>query len=129
MARARSKASGMGEWVQALGEQLGVELGHIIAENVQRTLEDSIDVNEIARRLGAGVTSAAAKGRRGRRGGADKAACSEPGCGKPVLAKGLCRSHYYRARYQAQKGGAVRGRRPGARRGKRTPAAEGAPTA
>jgi hypothetical protein len=129
MARAHSKASGMGEWVQALGEQLGVELGHIIAENVQRTLEDSIDVNEIARRLGAGVTAAAAKVRRGRGGDADKSACSEPGCGKPVLAKGLCRSHYYRARYQAQKVGAVRGRRAAARRGKRTAAAEGAPTA
>ena len=129
MARAHSKASGMGEWVQALGEQLGVELGHIIAENVQRTLEDSIDVNEIARRLGAGVTAAAGKGRRVRRGDADKSVCSEPGCSKPVLAKGLCRSHYYRARYRAQKVGAVRGRRPGARRGKRTAEAEGAPTA
>jgi hypothetical protein len=128
MARAHSKASGMGEWVQALGEQLGVELGHIIAENVQRTLEDSIDVNEIARRLSAGVTAAATKGRRGRR-GPDKSACSEPGCGKPVLAKGLCRSHYYRARYQAQKVGAVRGGRVAARRGKRAASAEGAPTA
>ena len=26
------------------------------------------------------------------------AGCSEPGCGKPVLAKGLCNSHYHRAR-------------------------------
>ena len=30
------------------------------------------------------------------------------GCGNPVLAKGLCRSHYYRARYRAQKAGTLR---------------------
>ncbi len=31
-----------------------------------------------------------------RRGGAVQ--CTEPGCGRPVLAKGLCASHYHRAR-------------------------------
>ncbi|WP_224364114.1 helix-turn-helix domain-containing protein [Hyalangium versicolor] len=28
----------------------------------------------------------------------DPARCSEPGCGKPVLARGLCVAHYHRAR-------------------------------
>lgn len=36
---------------------------------------------------------------RGDRGGlGDAATCSEPGCDRPVLAKGLCVSHYHRAR-------------------------------
>ena len=98
MARGRGRLSGVSEWVQSLGEQIGAELGQIIAETVRRTLESSIDVRDIARRLGAGGP------RRGGRAG-DKAACKEPGCGRPVLAKGLCRSHYYRARYRAQKAG------------------------
>jgi hypothetical protein len=103
----------MGEWVQSLGEQIGSELGQVIAQSVQRTLESSIDVSELARRLGAGI------GRRGRKPGSARAICGEAGCGKPVLAKGLCRSHYYRARYRAQKAGTLvprgrkrRGRRP-----------------
>jgi hypothetical protein len=93
----------MGQWVQSLGEQIGTQLGQIIAESVRRTLETSIDVKDIARRLGAGLTN----GKRGRRALAQKAFCKEPGCGRPVLAKGLCRSHYYRARYRAQKAGTL----------------------
>jgi hypothetical protein len=93
----------MGQWVQSLGEQIGTQLGQIIAQSVQRTLESSIDVKDIARRLGAGITA----GRRGRRPSQEKAFCKEPGCGRPVLAKGLCRSHYYRARYRAKKAGTL----------------------
>ena len=109
----RGRRSGMGDWVQNLGEQIGTQLGRIIAQSVQRTLEASIDVREMAQRLGAGLS------RRGRRPLGARAPCSEPGCGRPVLAKGLCRSHYYRARYKAQKAGTLvprgrkrRGRRP-----------------
>jgi hypothetical protein len=104
----------MGDWVQSLGEQIGSQLGQIIAQSVQRTLEASIDVREMARRLGAGLG-----GRRGRKPSSARAICSEAGCGKPVLAKGLCRSHYYRARYRAQKAGTLvpRGRRRRGRRG------------
>jgi hypothetical protein len=104
----------MGDWVQNLGEQIGTQLGRIIAQSVQRTLEASIDVREMARRLGAGLSP------RGRRPLGARAPCSEPGCGRPVLAKGLCRSHYYRARYRAQKAGTLvpRGRK---RRGRRNP--------
>jgi hypothetical protein len=105
----------MGEWVQSLGEQIGTQLGQVIAQSVQRTLESSIDVSDLARRLGAGLGG----GRRGRKPSNARAVCNEPGCGKPVLAKGLCRSHYYRARYRAQKAGTLvpRGRKP--RRGRR----------
>lgn len=125
MARARGRPSPVGKWVQTLGEQLGAELGLIIAENVQRTLESRIDVGEIARRLGAGrgLPKGASKRGRGRAYGS-AASCAEPDCGDPVLAKGLCRSHYYRARYRAQKAGTLeprgRGRgQAGGRRGKR----------
>jgi hypothetical protein len=99
----------MGAWVQGVGEQLGVQLGQIIAESLQRSLESSINVSDIAKRLGAGA--GAGRGRRAR--GGDRAICSEPGCGRPVLAKGLCRSHYYRARYRAQKAGTLQPRRRG----------------
>ena len=121
MARGRGRP-GMGEWVQSLGEQIGTQLGQIIAQSVQRTLETSIDVSDLARRLGAGL------GRRGRRPLGARAICSEPGCGKPVLAKGLCRSHYYRARYRAQKAGTLvpRGRK---RRGRRNSESAGAEAA
>jgi len=121
MARARGRP-GMGQWVQSLGEQIGTQLGQIIAQSVQRTLESSIDVGDLARRLGAGL------GRRGRGASGARAVCSEPGCGKPVLAKGLCRSHYYRARYRAQKAGTLvpRGRK---RRGRRNPESAGAEAA
>jgi hypothetical protein len=122
MARGRGRP-GMGDWVQNLGEQIGTQLGQIIARSVQRTLEASIDVTEMARRLGAGLG-----GRRGRKPLSARAACSEPGCGKPVLAKGLCRSHYYRARYRAQKAGTLvpRGRKRRTRRNSDSAAAEAA---
>ena len=121
MARARGRP-GMGQWVQSLGEQIGTQLGQIIAQSVQRTLESSIDVGDLARRLGAGL------GRRRRGASGARAVCSEPGCGKPVLAKGLCRSHYYRARYRAQRAGTLvpRGRK---RRGRRNPESAGAEAA
>jgi len=108
----------MGAWVQGVGEQLGVQLGQIIAESLQRSLESSINVADIARRLGGGAGGG--RGRRAR--GGDRAICSERGCGRPVLAKGLCRSHYYRARYRAQKAGTLqprrRGRKPSGGRGR-----------
>jgi hypothetical protein len=118
MARRRRQQSGggMGAWVQGVGEQLGVQLGQIIAESLQRSLESSINVADIARRLGAGTGGAGGgRGRRAR--GGDRAICSEPGCGRPVLAKGLCRSHYYRARYRAQKAGTLQPRRRGRKAG------------
>src|SRR3954464_7164887 len=92
MPRGRGR-SRLGEWAQRLGEQIGAELGAVIAESVERTLERSIDPRRIARRLGRGVGRVPAS----------RGACSEAGCEKPVLAKGLCRSHYYKARYQALK--------------------------
>src|SRR2546430_15911807 len=109
------RSLGMEEWVRKLGERIGAELGQVIAKRARRTIETSIDVEDIARRLG------------GRRARAGKAACSEPGCGNRVLAKGLCRSHYYRARYRAQKAGALipRGRKR-RRRGQPRPAGGGA---
>lgn len=109
MARGR-RNEGMGAWVNSLGEQIGSQLGQIIAESVQRSLESTINVNDIARQLGAGGRG------RGRRAGA-RAACSVAGCGRPVLAKGLCRSHYYRARYRAQKAGTLQPKRRGRKRG------------
>jgi hypothetical protein len=103
----------MGQWVQSLGEQIGAHLGQIIAESMHRTLEGAINVRDLARRLGAESLD----GRRGRKAlpGA-KSTCKEPGCGNPVLAKGLCRSHYYRARYRAQKAGTLVPRGRGRRR-------------
>jgi hypothetical protein len=109
MARGR-RNEGMGAWVNSLGEQIGSQLGQIIAESVQRSLESTINVNDIARQLGAGGRG------RGRRASA-RAACSVAGCGRPVLAKGLCRSHYYRARYRAQKAGTLQPKRRGRKRG------------
>src|SRR5205823_5144550 len=118
MARGR-RNQGMGAWVSSLGEQIGTQLGQIIAESVQRSLESTINVNDIARQLGAGG------GGRGRRGG-QRAVCSVAGCGRPVLAKGLCRSHYYRARYRAQKAGTLKPRRRGRRgRGRKKAAGNG----
>lgn len=113
MPRGRSRPE-VGEWVQTLGEQIGARLGEIIAQSVQKRLERAIDVRELARRLGAG---------NGRGKGAPPArgTCTEEGCGNPVLAKGLCRSHYYRARYRAQKRSAIA--RGGARGRARRPQA------
>ena len=105
MARGR-RSQGMGAWVTSLGEQIGSQLGQIISESVQRSLESTINVNDIARQLGAGGRG------RGRR-ASTRAACSVAGCGRPVLAKGLCRSHYYRARYRAQKAGTLQSKRRG----------------
>ena len=42
----------MGAWVQGVGEQLGVQLGQIIAESLQRSLESSINVADIALTVG-----------------------------------------------------------------------------
>ena len=109
MARGRGRRNeGMGAWVQDLGEQIGSQLGAIIAESVQRSLQSTINVSDIARQLGAGARG------RGRRAG-QRAVCSVAGCGRPVLAKGLCRSHYYRARYKAQKAGTLQPRKRGRR--------------
>lgn len=116
MARGRNEGS-IDQWIETLGQQIGVQLGKVIAEHLQRTLDASVDLGAISRRLA---------GPRGRSGAAGRGACSEAGCGEPVLARGLCRSHYYRARYQSQKGGA---RRPGpgrrARRAGKNGAASG----
>src|SRR5438874_2741107 len=98
MARPRNNP-GLGAWIQSMGEQIGGQLGQIISEAVQRTVQSSVNVAELTRRSVGTVKN----GRRSRRGG--QSSCSEPGCGNPVLAKGLCRSHYYRARYGAQKAG------------------------
>jgi hypothetical protein len=107
--------------VRSLGEEIGAQLGQIIAESVQRALVESIDVNAIAQSLGA-----APRGRRGRRPATGaRAVCSEPGCGKPVLAKGLCRSHYYRARYRAQKAGQLPSQQKRLKRGRAGKAAAG----
>ena len=98
----------MGQWVETLGQHLGVQLGRVIAEHLQRTLEESVDLERLARRLGTGITDGGRKARPGasrRRSASGRPVCAEPGCGNPVLAKGLCRSHYYRARYQSQKVG------------------------
>ena len=109
MARGRGRRNqGMGAWVQDLGEQIGSQLGGIIAESVQRSLQSTINVGDIARQLGAGGRG------RGRRAG-QRAVCSVAGCGRAVLAKGLCRSHYYRARYKAQKAGTLQPRKRGRR--------------
>jgi len=111
MAR-QPKPSSTGEWMQKLGEQLGVELGEIIAASVQRTIASRIDMHEMARRLGAGsnghklIRGSSGKALRGRPAAsllASRPGCADPGCEDPVLAKGLCRSHYYRARYESQK--------------------------
>ncbi len=85
-------------WIEALGHSIGVQLGKAIAKHLQTTLAESVDLSFVARRLeGQGA------GKRGRPRGSD-AGCTSPGCDNPVLAKDLCRSHYYKARYRAQKG-------------------------
>jgi hypothetical protein len=94
---ARARQTDLRQWMQNLGEQIGVELGQIIAQSLSRTLEAEVDLHALSMRL----TS-------GRRRAREQAFCAEAGCGRPVLAKGLCRSHYYRARYRSQKNGAQR---------------------
>ena len=81
---------------------------------MQRIVEKSIDEGDLADELGGG------NGRRA----ASKGACSGPGCGSPVLARGLCRSHDYKERYQSLKAGTLAPRRQKgrARRADETPA-------
>jgi len=83
-------------WIEALGHSIGVQLGKAIAKHLQTTLAESVDLGFLARRL-----EGAPGGRRGRP--REDAGCTSPGCPNPVLAKDLCRSHYYKARYRAQK--------------------------
>lgn len=119
MAR-RAQGDAGAVWVQSLGEALGRQLGAAIAASMQRALQESIDVGEIAARLGAGVRT----GRRGRPPSLGlKQPCSEPGCGRPVLAKDLCRSHYYKLRYKLQKEGKLVPK-PRRAKGKKAEAAE-----
>jgi hypothetical protein len=73
-------------WVKAYGEKLGAQLGLEIAASLKKTLEAKLDLSSLSKR---------------KKGGAG--GCSEAGCPNPVLAKGLCRSHYYKARYKSQK--------------------------
>jgi hypothetical protein len=91
-------------WIEALGHSIGVQLGKAIAKHLQTTLAESVDLSFLAKRLEGGAV-----GRRGRPRGED-AGCTSPGCLNPVLAKDLCRSHYYKARYRSQKGEEARKR-------------------
>jgi hypothetical protein len=91
---ARGRNEGLKQWMQSLGDEIGTQLGHIIADSLRRTLENEVDLQELLSRL--------QTARRSGRSRNQTAACSEAECGKPVLAKGLCRSHYYRARYRQQ---------------------------
>ena len=84
-------------WVKAYGEKLGTQLGLEIAASLKRTLEAKLDLTALIKH----ASSRKAGGR----------GCSEAGCPNLVLAKGLCRSHYYKARYKAQKGGEKSSRR------------------
>ena len=88
---------------RALGESIGAQLGKAIAQSVQHSLERAIDMNLAKHGGGAGAKA----GKPGRRAGGS-GACTEPGCSNPVLAKGLCRSHYYKARYQAKQTGTLK---------------------
>ena len=85
-------------WIEALGHSIGVQLGKAIAKHLQSTLAESVDLSFVARRL-----EGAPSGKRGRPRG-DELGCTSPGCPNPILAKDLCRSHYYKARYRSQKG-------------------------
>ena len=117
MPRGRGRSSGLDQWAQNLGRQISRELSRVIAQSVQRIVERSVDADALLRRLGAG---GATRGKRA----AGKGACSENGCGNPVLARGLCRSHYYKERYQSLKDGrlAPRRRKGRARRAEEAPA-------
>jgi hypothetical protein len=85
-------------WIEALGHSIGVQLGKAIAKHLQTTLAESVDLSFVARRL-----DGSASGKRGRRMRGEEGGCTSPGCPNPVLAKSLCRSHYYKARYRSQK--------------------------
>ncbi len=80
-------------WIEALGHSIGQQLGKAIAKHLQTTLAESIDLSFVARKLEGG--------RRGRP--REENGCTSPGCPNPVLAKDLCRSHYYKARYRSKK--------------------------
>ncbi len=103
----RGRSPGLDRWAQDLGRRISRELAQVIAQSVQRILEKSIDQGELQRKLGG-------NGRRA----ADPRSCSGPGCENPVLARGLCRSHYYKERYQSLKAGTLspRRRKPRGRR-------------
>ena len=113
MPRRRGRSSGLDQWARDLGRQIGRELSLVIAQNVQRLLQKSIDRGDLLRRLSGGAPRGPGKG-----------ACSETGCGNPVLARSLCRSHYYKERYRALKAGtlAPRRRKGRARLGEEPPA-------
>lgn len=102
MPRGRGRSSGLDQWAQDLGRQISRELGQVIAQSVQRIVQKSIAKGDLPRRLG---------GEGGRRRAGDKGACVQAGCGNPVLARGLCRSHYYKERYQALKAGTLEPRK------------------
>lgn len=104
MPRGRGRSSGLDQWARKLGRQISKELSLVIAQSVQRIVEKSFDADDLARKLGAGGAD-----KRWRAG--SKGACSEPGCVNPVLARHLCRSHYYKERYQALKAGTLLPRR------------------
>ncbi len=101
----RGRSPGLDRWARKLGRQISRELAQVIAQSVQRIVEKSIDAGDLARQLGA-------------RRGADLRACSGPGCESPVLARGLCRSHYYKERYQSLKAGTLAPRRRKGRAGR-----------
>ena len=104
----RGRSPGLDRWAQKLGRQISRELAQVIARSVQRIVERSIDAGDLARQLGAG----------GARRRVDRPACSGPGCESPVLARGLCRSHYYKERYQSLKAGTLAPRRRKGRAGR-----------
>ena len=85
-------------WIESLGHSIGVQLGRAIAKHLQATLADSIDLGVVAKQL-----AGASGGRRGQKFDAETTDCSSPGCANPVLARSLCRSHYYKARYRSKK--------------------------
>jgi len=85
-------------WIESLGHSIGQQLGKAIAKHLQVALAESVDLSFVARRL-----EGAAAGRRGQKLRAESADCSSPGCTNAVLARSLCRSHYYKARYRSQK--------------------------
>ena len=94
-------------WIESLGHSIGVQLGRAIAKHLQATLADSIDLSAVAKQF-----AAASGGRRGQKLEALATDCSSPGCANPVLARSLCRSHYYKARYRSKKSDGAKKRAP-----------------
>ncbi len=96
-------------WIESLGHSIGVQLGRAIAKHLQATLADSVDLGAVAKQF-----AGASGGRRGQKLDAEATDCSSPGCANPVLARSLCRSHYYKARYRSKKSdGAKKRPQPG----------------